>query len=153
MEGKPLADTVRDDTPVREAGLFGIHGGHVNVTDGRYVYMRSPANDKNDPLYEYTLIPTHMKRIFDVKELQDIQLEEPFRFTKGCRTMKIAGRSWVNAHNFGTLLFDLEKDPGQEHPISDPDLEAQMIQIMVRLMKENDSPMDQFIRLGLTDMQ
>ncbi len=153
MEGKPLADTVRDDTPVREAGLFGIHGGHVNVTDGKYVYMRAPANDKNDPLYEYTLIPTHMKRIFDVKELQDIQLEEPFRFTKGCRTMKIAGRSWVNAHLFGTLLFDLEKDPGQEHPISDPDVEAKMIQKMVNLMNENDSPADQFIRLGLKDMQ
>ncbi len=153
MEGKSLADTVRNDTPVREAGLFGLHGGHVNVTDGRYVYMRAPANDKNEPLYEYTLIPTHMKHIFDVKELQDIQLEEPFRFTKGCRTMKIAGRSWVNAHQFGTLLFDLKKDPGQEHPISDPDVEAQMIQKMVRLMKENDAPADQFIRLGLTEMR
>ena len=27
---------------VRDGALFGIHGGHVNVTDGRYVYMRAP---------------------------------------------------------------------------------------------------------------
>ena len=33
MQGFDLERTIRDDTPVREAALFGIHGGHVNVTD------------------------------------------------------------------------------------------------------------------------
>ncbi|MGJ5752788.1 sulfatase-like hydrolase/transferase [Streptomyces puniciscabiei] len=65
---EPAADTQRlplpvaDDTPVREAALFGIHGGHVNVTDGRYVYMRAPVSADNTPLEEHTLIPTHMRR-------------------------------------------------------------------------------------------
>lgn len=149
MQGRPLADTVAADKPVREAGLFGMHGAHVNVTDGRYVYMRGPANESNAPLNEYTLMPTHMRRCFEVSELQDIRLAEPFSFTKGCRTMKIAGRSWVNPHQFGTMLFDLESDPGQEHPIQDAAAEEKMLRHLTRLMQETDAPAEQFERLGL----
>lgn len=149
MQGQSLRDTVAADAPVREAGLFGIHGGHVNITDGRYVYMRAPPTPDNRPLYEYTLMPTHMNRAFGVKELQDIALREPFRFTKGCRTMKIAGQAWINPHEFGTLLFDVEKDPGQERPIRDPAMEERLSRLMTQLMQANDAPAEQFERLGL----
>ena len=54
-----------------------------------------------------------------------------------------------NSHSFGTLLFDLEKDPNQEHPIVDFEVEKTMIAKMVNLMKSNDAPIDQFYRLGL----
>jgi len=43
----------------------------------------------------------------------------------------------------------LEKDPGQENPIQDADVEARMIEHMVRLMEENNAPPEQFERLGL----
>lgn len=89
MQGVPLRRAIADDTPVREAGLFGVHGAHVNVTDGRYVYMRAPATPDNAPLYEYTHMPTHMKHTFAPKELQKIDLQPPFAFTKGCPTMRI----------------------------------------------------------------
>ena len=98
-----------------------------------------PANPANAPLYEYTLMPQHIRGPFSVEELQDIQLAEPFSFTKGCRTMKIAGRAWVDAHAYGTLLFDVEADPGQKQPLNDPALENMMIQHLLRLMRENDS--------------
>ena len=62
-------ETIADDTPVREAGLFGVHGGHVNVTDGRYVYMRAPVKPEEQPLFDYTLMPTHMRGPFSVQEL------------------------------------------------------------------------------------
>lgn len=137
------------DAPVREAALFGMHGGHVNVTDGRYVYMRGPKDATNAPLYEYTLMPTHMRHTFGVEELRDLELAEPFPFTKGCRTLKVPGRSWVNPHAFGTLLFDLQADPKQEHPMEDPAVEEYMIGHLVRLMRENDAPPEQFARLGL----
>ncbi len=149
MQGQPLADTVAADTPVREAALFGLHGAHVNVTDGRYVYMRAPETAENSPLYDYTLMPTHMRHTFDVKELQDIRLAEPFPFTKGCRTMQIAARPWTNAHQFGTLLFDLHNDPQQAQPIQDAAVEARMIDHMARLMQENDAPVEQYERLGV----
>jgi len=152
MQGQPLAVTVADDTPVREAGLYGLHGAHVNVTDGRYVYMRAPENPNNTPLFDYTLMPTHMRRTFGPEELQNIQLAEPFAFTKGCRTMQIAGRSWTNPHQFGTMLFDLQSDPGQEHPIQDTAVEERMLGHMVRLMQENDAPAEQYARLGVEEM-
>ncbi len=149
MQGRPLRDTVAADTPVREAGLYGLFGGHVNVTDGRYVYMRAPTTPDNAPLFEYTLMPAHMRRAFDVKELQDLELAEPFPFTKGCRTLKIAGRAGWKMHDFGTLLFDLQKDPKQEQPIRDAAVEARMLGLLAGLLRRNDAPAEQFRRLGL----
>jgi len=150
MQGVPLRETIARDKSVRKAGLFGLHGGQVNCTDGRYVYMRAPVSADNTPLYEYTLMPTHMRQPFGVDELQETTMVEPFSFTKGCPVMKIAGRGWVNPHRFGTVLYDLENDPTQQHPIDDPEIERMMIEHMVRLMKENDAPAEQFERLGLS---
>jgi arylsulfatase A-like enzyme len=147
--GRPLKETIKTDYPVRRAGLFGVHGGHVNVTDGRYVYMRGPVQADNQPLYDYTLMPTHMDHLFRVHELQSLELAEPFPFTKGCRTLKIAAGPMINPSIYGSLLFDLETDPKQEHPIHNPEIEKRMIGILVDLMRENDAPPDQFERLGL----
>lgn len=149
MQGIPLRETLAHDAPIREAVLFGIHGGHVNVTDGRYVYMRACARPDNTPLYEYTLMPTHMRARFSVEELQEIEIAPPFSFTKGCPVMKIPARTPRNPFPFGTMLFDLQEDPGQTEPIQDPAVEERMIQHLVRLMQENDAPAEQFARLGL----
>jgi arylsulfatase A-like enzyme len=149
MQGVPLKDTVARDTPVRQAALYGVHGGHVNVTDGRYVYMRAPANPENKPLYEYTLMPTHIRSRFSVEEMRTAELVPPFSFTKGVSLLKIEARPWIHPHRFGTLLFDLEADPKQERPIHDPEIEARMIQLLIRLMVDNDTPPEQFERLGL----
>ena len=71
IQGKSLTNTVANDSPVREAALFGIFGGHVNVTDGQYVYMRGPQDPEfNGPLFEHTLMPTHMSGPFSVNELR-----------------------------------------------------------------------------------
>ena len=150
MQGLPLKDAVASDAPVRAAGLFGIHGGHVNVTDGRYVYMRAPATRENAPLFNYTLMPAHMRSAFGPRELGDIQLQEPFAFTKGCRTMKTAAGFWRGDDRlFTSMLFDLQKDPQQTHPINDPAVEKRMIAHLERLMKQNDAPAEQYERLGL----
>ena len=151
MEGKALRDTIARDAPVREAGLFGLHGGQVNVTDGRYVYMRGPVRPDNTPLYEYTHMPTHMRGHFTLQEMQAVELAEPFSFTKGCRTMKTPSRPWRNPHEFGHLLFDLQSDPRQDRPLDDPAVEGRMIEHLDRLMRANDAPPEQWVRLGLRD--
>ena len=43
----------------------------------------------------------------------------------------------------------MEEDPGQERPLHDPDLEALMIEQLVRAMRANDAPPEQYLRLGL----
>ncbi|HUV08862.1 MAG TPA: sulfatase [Spirochaetia bacterium] len=152
MQGYPLGETIASDRSVREACLFGIHGGHVNCTDGRYVYMRAPINSSNQPLFNYTLMPTHMRDFFSIEELQGMELSGPFSFSKGCRLLKVpAPRGyWDKAHQHGTLLFDLESDPGQQRPIEDARIERMLIERMVALMRGSDSPPEQFRRLGLT---
>jgi len=149
MQGVPLKAVIANNNVGREAGLFGIHGRQVNCTDGRYVYMRAPKNDDNTPLYEYTLMPTHMKSPFDVDELQRIVLAPPFSFSKGCPLLKIESSKSRIASQNETLLFDLLKDPKQERPLDDPGLEKQMVELLVELMKENDAPIEQYERLGL----
>lgn len=155
MEGRPLGGTVADDTPVRDCGLFGVHGGHVNITDGRYVYMRAPVDGAS--LYEYTLMPMHMRQMFSPAELKNIELQPPFPFTKGCQTLKIKAEStaispeWKDRTRFVTLLFDTLNDPEQKHPIQDADIEARMITHMIQLMQQNSAPAEQYERLGLVE--
>lgn len=149
MQGVPLTGTVASDQPVREAGLFGIFGGHVNVTDGRYVYMRACADDSNAPLEEYTLMPTHMSSRFAPVELRDARLADPFAFTKGVPLVQVPGTSWGNPYSFGTLLFDLESDPDQRRPLVDDELELRMANLMVELMRSGDAPASQFARMRL----
>ncbi|MCK9873494.1 sulfatase [Nocardiopsis dassonvillei] len=150
MQGTDLALSRGDETTGRDGALFGIHGGHVNVTDGRYVYMRAPVGQENGPLEEFTLMPTHMRARFSVGEMQDWDRAEPFGFTKGLRTMRMrAPAGWVNPWQHGTLLFDLENDPNQEHPLDDPEVELRMLRLLARRMHESDSPASQFTRLGI----
>ncbi len=149
IQGKPLHQTIQDDTPVRQAGLFGVHGGHVNVTDGRYVYMRAPAGAENAPLYQYTHMPTHMHHTFSVKEMRTATMAPPFSFTKKCPVMRIDANSGGKAHEFGTLLFDIENDPEQKQPLDDPGVEERMIRLLIEQMEANDAPPEQYGRLGL----
>jgi hypothetical protein len=53
------------------------------------------------------------------------------------------------AHGFGTMLFDVENDPKQEHLLVDDEVERRMIGLLIEWMKWNDSPREQFERLGL----
>lgn len=153
MLGQSLARTIADDTPVRDACLFGIHGGHVNCTDGRYVYMRAPRNSSNEPLYNYTVMPGHMRSPFSVEELAGAELAPPFSFTKGVPLLKVkpGGAPWLDAAAFGTMLFDIEADPAQREPIDDPQTERRLRRRMVELMRENDAPPEQYRRLGLEE--
>lgn len=149
MLGQPLKQTVAEDTAIREAGLFGIFGGHVSVTDGRYVYMRAAADAANQPLLEHTLMPTHMRSRFEPSEFEGAELIAGFTFTKGAPVMRTPGWTMRGPADYGTLLYDLETDPGQTTPLRDAALELRMAQLLVQQLRENDAPPSQFERLGL----
>lgn len=149
MQGHSLGPTILDDRPVRDAGLFGSFGGHVCVTDGRYVYMRACASPENRPLDEYTLMPTHMDSFFGTDELREAELSPPFSFTKSLHLLRVPGRAIGNPYAFGTLLFDLVDDPGQTSPMKDERIELRMARLLAEAMRANDAPAGQFERLGL----
>ena len=149
MQGKSLEQTVKTDKSVREYALFGLFGGHVNITDGHYVYMRAPLPDREDELYNYTLNVQHMNERFSVQELQDMTLSDPFAFTKGCRVLKIRSKNKFHLSSFGSLLFDVQKDPGELVPLADEPVTERMIRAMKAEMSNNDCPKEQYERLGI----
>ena len=182
MQGKPLSRVIGQQEVIHEGVLFGSHGGYVHVTDGRYVYMRDHVEgNHNQPCYEYTLMPTHMRCLFGLDELQTAKLSEPLSFTKDTPVLQIkkmngnsfnpkmarpgaylemekSGKS-VNVNALMNrispggqdALYDLETDPEQMEPIEDEAVKERMLRLMVRLMKESDAPKEQYERLGLTE--
>ena len=115
-----------------------------------------------------------MRARFHVDELQDIELSEPFSFTKGVKLMKIPDRSYVGGsmplsvkrenpgvdrvfphagtpEGWKTELFDLENDPHEMHPIDNPEIVARLRRSMVQRMIENDAPIEQYTRMGLEE--
>ncbi len=135
----------------REAALFGMFGGHVNCTDGRYVYMRAP--DPDAALFNYTLMPMHTRSFFAHDELRRAQLVPPLSFSKSCPVLKVPAKPFaVNLDN-RTLLFDLKNDPQQLTPLEDEALEKRMADLLVRLMRQNDAPAELFARLGFAEME
>lgn len=150
MTGHDLGPVIAADTAVRETAIFGMHGGHVNITDGRYVYMRAPVNRDNSPLFQYTLMPTHMRAPFAVTDFAQAEMAPPYPFQKGARTMKIRNTTWVaRDRQFDTMLWDTQDCPDQTHECQDPSVEARMIAQLTRDMRAVHAPSEQFTRLGL----
>lgn len=149
LSGHNLTPAIKEDVPVRDTALFGIFGGHVNITDGRYVYMKAPASPENKPLYEYTLMPCHMRNPFDISELRNIELIEGFPHMKGSKVMKIPANGSPSAYQYGDMLFDLLTDPEQTVEIQDETVLRRMKKCMKEAMEENEAPKEQYVRLGL----
>lgn len=153
---EPTPDMLGQDLALRQGkpgALFGIHGGHVNVTDGRHVYMRASAAAQNGPIEDFTLMPTHMRSRFSVAELGEWEPAAPFGFTKGLRTMRVdaAASFRINSWQHGTLLWDLESDPFQTTPIVDDETELRMLGLLLDLLRENEAPSSVYERLGLPE--
>ncbi len=147
-DGQELSPVIREDTPVREAALFGTFGSHINITDGRYVYMRAPKELRNGPLYEYTLMPNHMSGPFRLAELQQAEIAE-FPFTRGAKLLKLPATQTPNPYWFGNRLYDLKNDPQQQTPLEDRDTELRLLRQMRDLMVKNHAPAEQFARIGI----
>jgi arylsulfatase A-like enzyme len=141
-----------------EGLIFGYFGGAVNVTDGRYTYHRFPKDIAGQEIYQYTLMPTHLAQRFTTEELSAATLVEPFSWTKKVPVLKIPviKRSPMYS-DYGpgclletdTRLYDLETDPGQDHPLQNREIEADMANMMWDLMTSTDAPAEAFSRLDL----
>lgn len=108
------------------------------------------AEHPEEQVYEYTLMPTHMRKMFQPSELHETELAGPFSFTKGCKVLKIKKADMMgDTTEFGSVLYDLETDPNQEHPIEDTEVCARMKAFIREGMKANDAPEELYHRLGL----
>lgn len=158
VTGRSLLPALDGET-VRDTAVFGYFGGGVNITDGRYTYFLFPDDLTAEPLYQYTLMPTHMKSFFSIEELRGAVQVPPFDFTKGAPVLKVplvAGSSSFAAHGPGavvdqqTVLFDLRDDPGQHAPYRDAATEARLSEAIASEMERHDAPKEAFRRFALT---
>ncbi|MDD9340904.1 MAG: sulfatase [Providencia heimbachae] len=152
MHGKSLIAGLEKDSPIREYALFGYHGCQINITDGEFVYMRSPVVHGTEGLNDYTLMPTRINRRFTPKELQGTQFHEGFDFTQGCGVLKIPATSVMttDSDRFGHRLYNVLLDPQQTAPILDIETEYRLLEKIRLMMIENDAPFELYERYGLS---
>ena len=79
VEGKSLLSLLGRDRDHHEGVLYGVFGGAVNITDGRYTYFLYPPDMIAQEIFEYTLMPTHQRSFFEPDLLRQAQLSEPDR--------------------------------------------------------------------------
>lgn len=150
MTGQPLRPAIERDEPIRDYALFGYFGGHINITDGEYVYMRCPREAGKTNLYEYTLMPTRIDSPFKIDELKDIRIHPGFDFTQGVQVMQIpATFGYLNPWRFGDKLFNVQHDPGQLQPLDQPATAQRYAQALIPLMQQHDAPPELYTRFAL----
>ncbi len=156
--GRSLLPILAADNPGRDVAVFGMFGGPIGATDGRYAYYLYPEDLVAPGLHEYTLMPTHLRDRFAPEELRTAQLAEPFDFTKGAPVLRYDALADANRvpvmdglgfADTGTVLFDLKSDPGQEKPLRDPDIEASLENGIRTVMTAHDAPDEIYGRYGL----
>ena len=160
-EGRSLLPVLKKDEKLREAPLYGVFGGATNITDGRYTYFRYPPQEQqSEPeLYEYTLMPMHPASLFSREEFEGAELVRDFKFTKGFPLLRLpalnsARRPPMQGGKFkdpNTVLYDLEADPSQSDPISDPQVEGRLIDLMKQIMQRNEAPPEAYKKLGFDE--
>lgn len=159
MLGKPVYSVMKEDTPIREVALFGVFGSNINITDGRYVYMKGIQHE--GALYQYTLMPTHMRSMFSLEELKTAELFDGFKFVANCPVLKIDATVWHEGSEYSfsgrqnssgqydTYLFDLLADPKQENPYRNSELERKFDERIVEIFNDNEAPNELYFRFGL----
>lgn len=163
IHGEDLMPIVRGERERnRETAIFGQYGKNVNITDGRYVYMRTPAAKGNQPLNIYTAVPFILGESIglDMMDKNDFSkigtaklpwTDYPvLKFsTEHVRCDTSQGFNGHMPYSGDNMLFDIERDYKQEHPIEDDELEAEYCEKLKAAMRRFDSPPEQFERLGM----
>ncbi len=158
VRGRSLVPLLTQDGRHHEVALSGVFGGPLLITDGRYAFHHRPKWLDSTGLYEYRLLPMHMRGPFSLQELRHMELVEPFDYTKGVSLLKIAARDDAKRvpmqdgegfEDCDTRLYDLATDPGEEHRLRDADVENRLLAAAARVFEDHDAPIEMFERYQL----
>ncbi len=141
-----------------DAVLFGQFGAAINFTDGRHSYFLYPVEGMADELYQYTLMPTHMRSFFERIEFEGAEVVDDLAWARGFPVWRLRMRPDAKANMVSRYplldardaLYDLDADPGQTRPLDDPATARACRDRIAVLLKENDAPAEMFARFGLT---
>jgi len=148
MTGYDLSPVLCSDTAVREDAIFGYFALPIHYTDGRYVYMRAPT-DERAPTHLYSSMPLHFRGRWTANDWAGAELIPPLPFSNGSPVIRRPAQvdsAWPEGKH---LLFDLATDPGQQTPLRDPEIESRIVGRMREHARICDAPSEILIRYGL----
>ncbi|WP_454855233.1 sulfatase [Rhizobium binxianense] len=128
--------------------IFGMFGGAVGITDGRYSCFLYPPDLDDESLREYTLMPTHLHSFFAHNELRTAELHAPLDFTKGLPVLSIRalndarrppGGDRSHFKSFKTALYDNIEDPRQLVPLDLPEVERRLKDAAVSILGRHNA--------------
>lgn len=166
LHGKDLMPVLKGEKEkVRDSVIYGYFGKQMAWTDGRYTYIRAAKDEKNRPLHVYTAMPTVLRQVYggndavDVADYDKIEMgrflpwtDYPvYRFPADIIHWTNASQEFSKRSRFNedTMLFDLESDYEQMHPIKDAALEAEIVEKLKKDLELHDALPEQLERLGL----
>ncbi len=133
---------------LHDAVLYGYFGKDLNVTDGRYTYCRQPL--PGSTIHHHTLMPRGFRDFIPAAQLASAEFGRFLPRAGDVPQMRLTvpGTRHHNAPD-GNPIYDTDTDPGQQRPIDDPNLEARLAELLVRLLAEHEAPDCQYTRTGL----
>jgi len=147
MTGRDLAPVLESDRPVRDTAIYGYFQQAVHVTDGRYCYLRHVQRPEQIT-HVYTSIPTHMHGFFSKEEMQNGEFLPSLPFSNGYPVIRYPAKIKKSSTPLPHVLFNLETDPDQENPSSEPQVEERLAKSALQLMREAHAPKEMLLRYG-----
>ena len=142
VQGFSWKDIVDGKEYKRYYALYGYHGVAVNITDGEYTYFRSP-NKENQPCYEYTCIPTTIRKYLGEDNQEEIDMGRFISRTNyPVYKININNPSILDnvenalEHTSEDKLFNIAEDYYQTNPIRDEELEGKYKKLIIRALYE-----------------
>jgi arylsulfatase A-like enzyme len=158
VTGRSLLPVLTQDDPTRghKGCILGQFGAAINYVDARYAFFLYPREPFEADLFQYTLMPTHMRSFFEPEEFRAAEVTQ-LPFTRGYPVWRLPVQRDAKANmvrrypllEAKTALFDLQQDPSQRHPIDDPAVETRIRKSIVSLLRANDAPAELYQRYGL----
>ena len=150
IDGKDLLPVIENNTSIHENILYGVHGGQVNIYDGKYCYMKSSVDSKL-PIYHMTLMPTLMRGFIACNEINEATFVSGGKYSNQTKVLQIPcsmTQGGIIQHK--TALYDKSNDPKQQHPITEMSIIMLMDEKLRNAMLRVDAPDWQFARMGFT---
>lgn len=156
VQGRSIRAALDGANP-REDGIFGYFGKALNITDGRYVYMRNPVREDGGPLHAYTAMPVMSLNQWLTREVYPkVEMGRYFAHAYNLPLYRIpvpgspptppeGEPSLADRH----LLFDILEDPLQERPLQRPDVESRFVERIGAYLRACEAQPEQYERLGI----
>jgi arylsulfatase A-like enzyme len=154
VHGRSLRPVLESGDTVHDSVIYGYFGMALNVTDGCHTYFRNPI-ERNATIHHHTTMPTTFHGFLPRAQLAQADCGRYLRHAYDIPVYRIPATGQVPLGNTSDPyvprhdLYNIRSDPGQAHPLQDPDLERHFCETLRAHLQRVDAPGEHVARLGL----